>query len=135
MAVLLKNWMFDSRLAAGLARCALTRRYWSRTRRLAGVVALTLGMHAQAARAGDQPQWGRAWSRNMVSDERGLAASFDPQTGRNVLWTARLGSETHSSPVVAGGRVYVGTNNGNPATQGIRATGACSCASMRRAAA
>src|SRR5581483_8748732 len=27
---------------------------------------------------------------------------------------ARLGTEAHSSPVIAGGRVYIGTNNGNP---------------------
>jgi len=63
---------------------------------------------------GDQPQWGRAWSRNMVSDERGLPESFDPKSGRNVRWVAALGTETHSTPVVAGGRVYIGTNNGQP---------------------
>ena len=27
---------------------------------------------------------------------------------------ARLGTETHGTPVVAGGRVYIGTNNGEP---------------------
>src|SRR5688572_10268474 len=64
--------------------------------------------------AADQPQWGQAWSRNMVSAERGLADSFDPKTGKNIKWTARLGTETHSTPVVAGGRVYIGTNNGEP---------------------
>jgi outer membrane protein assembly factor BamB len=64
--------------------------------------------------AGDQPQWGQAWSRNMVSIERGLPASFDPENGRNVKWVARLGTETHSTPVVAGGRVFIGTNNGEP---------------------
>src|SRR5437660_84079 len=64
--------------------------------------------------AGDQPQWGQAWSRNMVSPEKGLPDSFDPGTGRNIKWIARLGTETHSTPVVAGGRVYIGTNNGAP---------------------
>jgi putative spermidine/putrescine transport system substrate-binding protein len=49
----------------------------------------------------------------MVSDERGLPDSFDPGTGRNIKWSAKLGTETHSTPVVAGGRVYVGTNNGS----------------------
>lgn len=62
----------------------------------------------------DQAQWGQAWSRNMVSNEKGLADSFDPKTGRNIKWSAQLGTETHSTPVVAGGRVYVGTNNGTP---------------------
>jgi outer membrane protein assembly factor BamB len=66
------------------------------------------------ALANDQPQWGEAWSRNMVSLERGLPPSFDPGTGANIKWAAELGTETHSSPVIAGGRVYIGTNNGHP---------------------
>src|SRR5262245_18412482 len=69
---------------------------------------------ACCAIAGDQPQWGQAWSRNMVSPERGLIHDFDPKTGRNIRWTAALGTETHSTPIVAGGRVYIGTNNGQP---------------------
>lgn len=64
--------------------------------------------------AADQPQWGEAWSRNQVSAERGLPESFDPATGRNIRWTAKLGTETHSTPVIAGGRVFIGTNNGEP---------------------
>jgi outer membrane protein assembly factor BamB len=64
--------------------------------------------------AADQPQWGEAWSRNMVSTERSLPDSFDPKTGRNIKWTARLGTQSHSTPIVAGGHVYIGTNNGEP---------------------
>lgn len=64
--------------------------------------------------ASDQPQWGQAWSRNMISGERGLPADFDPKTGRNIKWVAKLGNETHSTPVVANGRVYIGTNNSDP---------------------
>ena len=64
----------------------------------------------------------------MVSDERGLPDSFDPQTGTNILWSAELGTETHATPVVAGGRVYIGTNNGHPrdpAQQGDRGVLMC----------
>ena len=43
--------------------------------------------------AADQPQWGQAWSRNMVSSERSLPDSFDPATGKNIKWSARLGTE------------------------------------------
>lgn len=67
-----------------------------------------------ATQAGDQPQWGQAWTRNMVSPERDLPGSFDTKTGRNIKWIAPLGTETHSTPVVAGGRVYIGTNNERP---------------------
>jgi outer membrane protein assembly factor BamB len=75
---------------------------------------LTAGDWNQRAFAADQPQWGEAWSRNMVSTERGLPESFDPKTGRNIKWTAKLGTQAHSTPIVAGGRVYIGTNNGEP---------------------
>jgi len=75
---------------------------------------LGLGAWTFRACAADQPQWGQAWSRNMVSDEKGLPASFDPKTGRNIKWVARLGTETHSTPIAAGGHLYVGTNNGQP---------------------
>ena len=77
-------------------------------------VSLLLGWLAFPTDAADQPQWGQAWTRNMVSRERHLPESFDVQSGRNVRWSARLGTETHSTPVVAGGRVYIGTNNGEP---------------------
>jgi outer membrane protein assembly factor BamB len=64
--------------------------------------------------AADQPQWGQAWSRNMVSSECGLPTDFDPKTGKNIKWVAKLGNETHSTPIVANGRVYIGTNNQEP---------------------
>jgi outer membrane protein assembly factor BamB len=43
---------------------------------------------------------------------------WDKATGRNIVWSAELGNETYGRPVVAGGVVYVGTNNArhiNPA--------------------
>lgn len=92
---------------------------------LSGLALWTLGVPARAA---DQPQWGQAWSRNLISEERGLPDSFDPDTGRNIKWVAELGTETHSTPVVAGGRVYIGTNNGHPrdpAEQGDRGVLMC----------
>lgn len=75
---------------------------------------LCLGTLCGTVLAGDQAQWGEAWSRNSVSAERGLSAVFDPVAGTNVKWSVELGTESHSTPVVAGGRVLVGTNNGHP---------------------
>jgi len=69
---------------------------------------------AGVGHAVDQPQWGEAWSRNMVSSEHGLPASFDPKTGENIKWSAELGTETHSTPIISGRKVYIGTNNGHP---------------------
>jgi outer membrane protein assembly factor BamB len=64
--------------------------------------------------AADQPQWGQAWTRNLVSPECGLPETFDRHSGQHMKWTARLGTETHGTPIIAGGRVYIGTNNGEP---------------------
>lgn len=50
----------------------------------------------------------------MISSERGLPDSFDPASGKNIKWSVPLGSETHSTPVVAHGRIYIGTNNSEP---------------------
>jgi outer membrane protein assembly factor BamB len=50
-------------------------------------------------------------SRNMASDEKGLATKWNPETGENILWTAKLGSQSYGGPVVGDGKVFVGTNN------------------------
>lgn len=77
------------------------------------IVALNLAGLALVP-AADQPQWGERDSRNQVSAETGLPSSFDPLTGTNVQWTAELGTKTYATPVIADGRVYLGTNNGTP---------------------
>lgn len=83
---------------------------WPRQRRSLALPIVLAG--AVTALAADQPQWGQAWTRNMVSAEKNLPDSFDPELGVNLRWSAKLGSETYSTPVVARGRVYIGTNNG-----------------------
>ena len=50
----------------------------------------------------------------MVSDERGLADSFDPKSGKNIKWVANLGDQSYATPIVAGGKVLIGTNNEVP---------------------
>src|SRR5687768_7930726 len=83
---------------------------------------------AATVRAADQPQWGQRHSRNMVSAETGLPGGFDAASGAKVKWVAPLGSQSYASPIVAGGRVYIGTNNDRPrdaAHQGDRAVLLC----------
>ena len=60
---------------------------------------------------GDWPMWGGTPDRNMVSDMKGLPAEWDVKTRKNVKWVAELGSQSYGNPVVAGGMVFVGTNN------------------------
>jgi outer membrane protein assembly factor BamB len=37
--------------------------------------------------------------------------AWDPTTSKNIKWVVQLGSQTYGNPVVAGGKVFVGTNN------------------------
>ncbi len=59
---------------------------------------------------GDWPMWGGTSDRNMVSNQH-VVTSWDVKTGKNVKWVSQLGSQSYGNPVVAGGQVYVGTNN------------------------
>src|SRR5258706_9027048 len=61
--------------------------------------------------SGDWPMWGGTPDRNMVSNMKGLPTSWDVATRKNIKWVAGLGSQAYGNPVVAGGQVYVGTNN------------------------
>ena len=91
--------------------------------RTLGLGLTLLFLVASAAPAGDWPQWGGTPYRNMVSEEKGLPIGFEPGpaardtsmtepiSGGNVRWVVKLGGETHGSPTVAGGRVFIGTSN------------------------
>jgi len=72
----------------------------------------------------DWPQWGGSSLRNNTPTGRDIPTDWDvgkfdrelgaylPQTRRNVRWVAELGTVTYGTPVVAGGKVFIGTNNG-----------------------
>ncbi|MBX7211102.1 MAG: PQQ-binding-like beta-propeller repeat protein [Verrucomicrobiaceae bacterium] len=89
---------------------------------LAGIVLLILP-HTTAQGA-DWPAWGGADpGRNMVAPEKGLPDSFKPGekspngdgmmpgTTENVRWVTKLGTFICGNPTVAGGRVFVGTDD------------------------
>ncbi len=79
----------------------------------------TIGFYYMAETA----MWGSSTHRNMVSDETGLPAEWDPESGENIKWTAQLGSQTYGNPVIIGGKIFVGTNNQavrNPKLKGDR---------------
>ena len=54
---------------------------------------ITLQPHTSVAPAGNPP------------------IDWDTRTGRNIVWSVRLGNEVYGSPVVAGDVVYVGSDN------------------------
>jgi outer membrane protein assembly factor BamB len=55
--------------------------------------------------------WGGKPERNMVSTEKGIPRTWDVSANENVKWSAEIGSQSYGNPVVAGGKVFVGTNN------------------------
>ncbi len=94
-------------------------------------VAITAGLLSAFVLAGtslgeDWPQWGGRPTRNMYSAEKGLPDRFDPgkpkkgteeidpSTTKNVKWVAKLGSQSYGNVTIAGGKVFVGTNNDSP---------------------
>ena len=60
--------------------------------------------------AADQPQWGQRQTRNMISTETGLPATFNPETGENIKWSVPLGN-AYGPPTISQGHVLIGTNN------------------------
>ena len=66
------------------------------------------------ADAADQPQLGERFTRNPTSAETNLPEKVNPATGEGVRWTAKLGSQSYSTPVISQGKILVGTNNDSP---------------------
>lgn len=71
----------------------------------------------------DWNQWGGSPSRNNTPEATNVPTDWDvgefgddgkwvPGSGANIKWAAQLGSQSYGNPVVANGKVYVGTNNG-----------------------
>lgn len=61
----------------------------------------------------DWPQSGGSYSRNNTPEGKGIATAWNVEDGTNIKWSAKLGSETYGNPVVANGKVFIGTNNGS----------------------
>lgn len=71
------------------------------------------GQHDDPDRtAGNWPMWGGSASRNPVSAQTGIPAHWDVGSNTNVRWVAPLGTQVYGTPIVAGGRAFVSTNNG-----------------------
>ncbi len=59
----------------------------------------------------DWPQWS-GWShRNNTPPGTNIPDDWDVDSGKNILWSAPLGSQTYGNVTVANGKCFVGTNN------------------------
>jgi outer membrane protein assembly factor BamB len=50
----------------------------------------------------------------VPGEEIGRTGQIDPASTKHIKWIAKLGSQAYGNPVVADGKVYVGTNNASP---------------------
>jgi outer membrane protein assembly factor BamB len=62
----------------------------------------------------DWPMWGGTAQRNLVSTMKNLPESWDVKSGKNIKWKVQIGSTSYGNPVVANGKIFLGTNNENP---------------------
>src|SRR5436853_2473049 len=112
-----------------------------KTMRVFASAATLAALATGATYGGDWPAWGGAdKGRNMYSAETGLPDRFEPgkfkkgtedvdmATTKNMKWVAKLGSQSYGNVTVAGGKVFIGTNNDSPRdpkTQGDRSILMC----------
>ena len=79
------------------------------------LLVMLLILVAPAILVADWPMWGGSPARNMANlAEQNIATEWDVASGKNIRWSAQIGSFCYGNPVVANGRVFVGTNNANP---------------------
>jgi outer membrane protein assembly factor BamB len=79
----------------------------------------------QAKKQNDWPMFGGTPQRNMANTTaRNIPADWSVEEGklRNIKWSAELGTRSYGAPVIADGKVFVGTNNGKPRDPAIKGT-------------
>jgi outer membrane protein assembly factor BamB len=61
---------------------------------------------------GDWPQLGGTSLRNNTPVGTRIPTHWNKETGKNIKWKVDLGTTTRGTPVVANGKLFIGTNNG-----------------------
>lgn len=75
---------------------------------------------APASAATDWPMWGGSPSRNLIAPKATPPATWDVEEGTNIRWSAELGGAAYGNPILADGRLFVGTNNEHPRDPAIK---------------
>jgi outer membrane protein assembly factor BamB len=69
------------------------------------------------------PMFGGSVHRNLVNlTDHNIPIDFSVEPGKekHIKWSADLGSRSYAGPVIAGGKVFVGTNNNRPRNPKIK---------------
>jgi outer membrane protein assembly factor BamB len=75
------------------------------------------------AGANSWPMFGGTIHRNLANSvEKGMPDTWSVKKGKeaNIKWSQKLGSFAFGGPVIAGGRIFVGTNNDSPRDSAIK---------------
>jgi outer membrane protein assembly factor BamB len=83
------------------------------------------GTRADAAKneRGGWPLFGGSVSRNLVNlTDKDVPTSWNTRKDqeKNVKWSVPLGSKAYGGPIVAGGKIFIGTNNNFPRDPSIK---------------
>jgi outer membrane protein assembly factor BamB len=63
------------------------------------------------------PIWGGSVARNMVNSfDKNIATEWSVEDGqeKHIKWSVDLGDRAYGGPIIADGKVFIGTNNKNP---------------------
>jgi len=66
---------------------------------------------------------GCTWSRNPVNSlAKNIPVEWSTEPGKqkNIKWMARIGKVSYGGPVIAGGKIFVGTNNDSPRDPAVK---------------
>ena len=67
--------------------------------------------------AAEWPLFGGSVSRNLVNlVDKNIPTTWDITPGKtvNIKWSVEMGTKAYGGPVIAGGKIFMGTNNGRP---------------------
>ena len=77
----------------------------------------------KTAAAPSWPMFGGTPERNMVNTvDKNIATTWNAEEGKrkNIKWVTELGTKSYGGPVIADGKIFVGTNNRNPRDPDIK---------------
>jgi outer membrane protein assembly factor BamB len=82
----------------------------------------TTGAVPNAANDADWPMYGGTPARNLANTTaKGIPSEWKIKApAKNIKWKAELGSLSYGGPVIAGGKIFVGTNNENPRDPAVK---------------
>lgn len=96
---------------------------WALTRIAGGSAAKVAGRSVPPASIAAEPDSRSYVLKRPVAPAGNPPIDWDTSTGRNIVWSVELGSETLGRPVIAGDTVYIGTDNGRRLNPGFEEDG------------